>query len=74
MTLAARRSHEFYTDVMESKDDLHASSVLEFLKLALELADQDHTLYRGQREDWPVRPKLARIPLRDKGMSRSVKA
>jgi hypothetical protein len=42
-----------------------AASVSEFVALTLKLAKEDYTLYRGQSENWPLRPKLARVEQRD---------
>lgn len=44
---------------------LEAKSLKRFVQLAIDLALEDHTLYRGQREDWALQPKLARVRLRD---------
>jgi hypothetical protein len=42
-----------------------AESLSEFVKLTLSLAEKDFTLYRGQSESWPLRPKLARVNQRE---------
>jgi FRG domain len=46
-------------------DDATAESLSEFVKLTLNLAETDFTLYRGQCQSWPLRPKLARVKQRD---------
>lgn len=47
-----------------------AESLGKFVELTLNQAETDFTLYRGQPDDWPLRPKLARVRQRD-GTSRS---
>jgi hypothetical protein len=51
---------------VELKTD-EAKSLKRFVELAINLSREDYTLYRGQKEDWPLEPKLSRVNQRNSG-------